>query len=226
MFLYVSKLQDNLARAKARVQELALANPWTLFVTFTLNPEKYNRNDLPRFVKDLSQFIRDFRKKTGHAVKYLLIPEKHKDGSWHMHGFLMGLPFSELYAFQEKDYLPHKIRNRLKEGKRVFTWLPYHAKFGFADIEVIENQEATARYITKYVTKDVLRSVTELNAHMFYASKGLQASKLIFEGFLANEIHNPTYQNEHITAKWCKSEEEARSYFEERSADDLNGISG
>ena len=43
------KLEASLSRTKNRVTELALCNPWEYFVTLTLSPEKYNRNDLPTF---------------------------------------------------------------------------------------------------------------------------------------------------------------------------------
>ena len=59
------------------IYELAACNPWDWFVTFTLDKNKYDRTNLPKFQKDLSQFIRDFRKKTGAQVKYMLIPEQH-----------------------------------------------------------------------------------------------------------------------------------------------------
>ena len=154
-----TKLADNLTRARSRVQELALCNPWEWFVTFTLDKEKYNRHDLPKFNKDLGQFIRDRRKWQGINVKYLLIPEKHQDGAWHMHGFLLGLPAEHLRQFQATDRLPNKIRARLAEGKQVYTWDAYARRFGFADIEPIGNNEAAANYIIKYVTKDTARSI-------------------------------------------------------------------
>ena len=40
-------------------------------------------------------------------------------------------------------------------------------------MDKIKNQEACCKYITKYVNKDLSDSIKELNAHMYYVSKGL-----------------------------------------------------
>lgn len=206
------KLADNLARAKARIFELAYCNPWKYFVTLTLDKTKYDRYNLPKFIKDLGQMIRDFRKKYGADIRYLLIPESHKDGAWHMHGFLSGLPENELREFTLQDRLPEKIRNRLASGKRAFTWTSYERKFGFADIELIENNEAASKYITKYVTKEAMRTITELNAHTFYASKGLNGHEIIAEGFV--NPFEPDYSNEHCSVKWFDNPWEALALIE------------
>lgn len=210
-----SKLDNNLSRAKSRIFELAYCNPWELFVTFTLDKNKYDRENLKKFNKDLSQFIRNYNRKYSLNIKYLLIPEQHQDGCWHMHGFIMGLPISHLKAFSLNEHLPYKILNRIKEGKRVFTWEAYAVKFGFADIEIIENNEASSKYITKYITKDTMKVTRELNAHMFYASKGLNSSVVIVKDLLANSITNPDYSNDYVSCKWFDNFESAVECFEE-----------
>lgn len=211
------KLAANLVRARNRVFELSYCNPWELFVTFTLDPTKYDRHDLGKFSKDLAQFIRHYRQRKGANVQYLLIPEPHKDGAWHMHGFLMGLPLDHLREFHGGERLPDKIRNRIAEGKRVFTWEPYARKFGFADIEVIENHEATAKYVTKYVTKETMNTAAELGAHIFYASQGLKGAQIVRRDILSDEIDNPDYQNEFVSVRWFPPDgrEIAETYFDE-----------
>lgn len=211
------KLTNSLSRTKNRIFELALCNPWEWFATLTLSPEKYDRQDLEKYRKDLSQFVRDYRKKTGHQVKYLLIPEHHQDGSWHMHGFFMGLPAEKLRAFTSNEHLPYHILKRLAEGRGVYTWEAYANKFGFANFEAIRNQEAASRYITKYITKEAMHTITELNAHAFFASKGLQSSVVAWKDILVRELHSPDYENEYLATKWFKNEDydTALSYFEE-----------
>lgn len=209
----VEKLSNSLSRSKAKVKEYALSNPFELFVTFTLDPKKYDRTDLPKYIKHLSQFIRDFRKKTNCDVKYLFVPERHQDGCWHIHGFLMGLPLERLREFKLNDYLPIKILERLKSGAKVYTWQEYEDKFGFASIEVIKNQEASSNYILKYITKDALRSVKELNAHLYYASQGLKKAELIKDGILSSPINNPAFENEYVRVGWFNAPTEALKHF-------------
>lgn len=212
------KLSNNLSRARSRVFELAMCNPWSLFVTLTLDKDKYDRADLQKFVKDFGQFVRDYRKKHGTDVKYLLIPERHQDGSWHMHGFLSGLPVDHLTEFTTADHLPYRILNRLQAGKRVFTWTAYAQRFGFSVVELVENNEAASKYMTKYITKEAMTTITELNAHMFYASKGLQGSTVINQDLLARSIAEPDYTNDYVAVKWFDDCQTALAHFGEVSA--------
>lgn len=208
-------MANNVSRAKSRIQELALCNPWEWFVTLTLDPQKYDRGDLAKFIRDLGQTVRDYRKRTGNPVKYLLIPEHHKDGCWHLHGFLMGLPVEALHLFKASEYLPHRILERLKNGVPVYTWPEYSHRFGFAVIEPIDNLTAISHYITKYITKDIMATVTELNAHAFYASKGLNGSTIIAKDLLCRPVNCPDYENEHCAVKWFDNPDEAMEAFAE-----------
>lgn len=195
------KSDNNISRAKNRVFELALCNPWNIFLTFTLDPKKYNRNDLGKFRKDLSQFVRDYNKKYELAIKYLLIPEEHKKGGWHMHGFLMGLPDEHLRLFTLSEKLPKYIREKLKSGQAVYEWEPYRKKFGFCDLEVVKDQFAVSAYVTKYITKDLDRTVRESGAHLYYCSQGLSRSVVIFRG-KANDGLVYDYESDYNSIKW------------------------
>lgn len=195
------KSDNNISRAKNRVFELALCNPWNIFLTFTLDPKKYNRNDLGKFRRDLSQFVRDYNKKYGLAIKYLLIPEEHKKGGWHMHGFLMGLPDEHLRLFTLSEKLPKYIREKLKNGQAVYEWESYRKKFGFCDLEVVKDQFAASAYVTKYITKDLDRTVTESGAHLYYCSQGLARSVVVFKG-KANDGLVYDYESDYNSVKW------------------------
>lgn len=208
------KLSNNVKRAQARIIELGKCNKWELFVTLTLDRKKYDRKDLSKFNKDLSQFIRDERKKGNGDIKFLLIPERHKDGCWHMHGFLCGLSLECLHEFSAKERLPRKILDKIKSGKRVYTWKKYESKFGFADIERIQDKNAASLYISKYITKELMSSVKELNAHAFYASKGLNSSEIIHQDILPRGIEEPSYKNDYVSVKWFDDIGKALSCFE------------
>ena len=207
-----TKLENNLTRAKAKIFELAACNPWTWFATFTLDPAKYDRGNLRKYSKDLGQFLRDYRKRTGRDVKYLLVPEQHKDGAWHMHGFLEGIPETDLHRFTETEPLPLRLLSRVRAGKKVYTWKPYAARFGYSSLERIENPEASSRYITKYATKDALRSVKQLNAHIYYASQKLATAQLVACDTMCRPMDKPAYSREFCAVTWTKDKKDALSY--------------
>lgn len=178
------KLLDNIMRAKSKVLEYAFCNPWDYFATFTIDGKKWDRYNLENYHKALGQFIRNYNRKYGLHIKYLTIPEQHQDGAWHEHGFIMGLPAEHLRLFKQSDNIPQKLKNSLKKGVKVYEWVAYRDNFGWCDFEPINSQEACGRYVTKYISKDLARSITELNAHLYYCSKGLAKATEIKRGHL------------------------------------------
>ncbi len=196
------KLDNNITRAKTTIKELSMCNPWELFATFTFSPDKYDRTDLRRIRLDFSQFIRNFNKAHNLSVKYLSIPEMHKNGAWHLHSLIMGLPLDKLTEFSLQDHIPYKILNKIREGKHVYNWELYNKKFGFVSLECIEDQERLTNYITKYVTKDLAARATEQNSHLFFASQKLARAVKVADGILKHDVLFPDYENEHVSVKW------------------------
>lgn len=198
------KLENNISRARAKIFEYAICNDWDWFATFTLDAQKYDRYNLEKFKSDISQFIRNFNSRKGTDIKYLLIPETHKDGAWHMHGFIMGLPEEFLRLFTLKEKLPKYIRDKLKKGLPVYDWISYRDKFGFIDLEPIQNQEACSKYVTKYISKTLAEDIKEVGAHLYYCSHGLRTAKEIKRGLLKCEFNSPDYENDYVKVKWFK----------------------
>ena len=183
-----NKLYNNLIRAKMKVFEYSMCNNFEYFVTLTLSPEKYDRYNLTKFIKDLGQFIRDYRKKNSVNIQYLLIPEQHENGAWHMHGLMKGIPEEHL-VLNDNGYK---------------DWKAYSEKFGYMSIDNIRNQEAVSKYITKYISKsiDVGKGVTEKNKKLYYASRGLKTAEIIKKGMLsAVEIESIPWQFENDYVK-------------------------
>lgn len=170
------KLDAAVSRARKNVLELALCNPWDWFGTFTLDKQKYNRYDLEKFHKDFTQWIRDQRKKTGKAIRFLLVPELHEDGAWHMHGLMYDLP--ELVSFRDLRALyGWKVPDKLVDGNYL-CWLDFHAKFGFCSFGAVRDPVAVSHYIAKYVTKSLDDSGVAVGKHLYYCSRGLDRSVL------------------------------------------------
>lgn len=168
------KLDCNLSRARSTIRELILCNSWDYFCTLTLCKEKYNRYDLNTFQHELSAFLHNYNRRCteNEKVRYLLIPEMHKDGAWHMHGFLTGIRPSDIYL-NDKGYL---------------GWRSYENRFGFINFSKIIDSDKTASYATKYITKDSAKNVSALGAHLYYASKGLKRSVELHRGRI--QLHN------------------------------------
>ena len=181
------KLENSLSRTKSAVLELALCNHWDWFVTLTLDPAKFDRFDLPLWRAKFSQWVRNFNRLHNTHIAYLLIPERHKDGAWHMHGLLSGLPDSVLMV-NEYGYM---------------DWPAYARKFGYISMGRVRDRERVSKYITKYVTKDMAGRAGELGAHLYYASHGLRRAEVVRDGFAVfSDAFAPDYRNDYLFSCW------------------------
>jgi len=198
------KLEESICRTRSKIFELAFCNPWSWFFTGTLDPKRYDRTDLKKFHADLTKWLSNYNRLHNTQIKFLLIPELHSDGkSWHMHGFFYDLPQEHLTRFQIGDRMGKALAEKVKNGDEVYNWSAYQKKFGFCDLEPIRNAEAVSKYITKYISKNLATSVTELNAHMYYHSRGLQFAQTVKKGSMSTAIDiEPTYSNEYCDVYW------------------------
>ena len=211
------KLQENIIRARTKIFELAFCNPWDWFFTGTLNKDKHDRTDLVLFHKRFTQWLRDYNKKHDTAIKFLVVPELHSDGeSWHMHGFLYGLPQEHLNKFMIGGKMSSYLAAKVSHGEDIYNWTAYENKFGYCDLEPVKNPEAACRYITKYITKDLSHNVTELNAQMYYHSRGLKFAEVIKKGYFDKDIDfEPSFSGDYCNVYWLDYDEEMLKYLEE-----------
>lgn len=78
----------SMRRARANLRRMALANGFDYFVTLTLAPERIDRYDGEAVTKALGQWCDNMVRR--HGLRYILVPERHKDGAFHFHGFMAG----------------------------------------------------------------------------------------------------------------------------------------
>ena len=212
----LSRFESSVVRSRSRIAELGFNNPWKYFFTFTLSPEKMtewglSRHDLNGVKVKLAKAFNNYRNRRAKDFRYLCIPEPHKDGAVHFHGFLMGVPESDL-TINQNGYLD----------------FPYFAeRFGWVSIDPLKNREKAAAYITKYVSKSMFSGYDggkdnndkdkndkngasiDFHKHLYFCSKGLTRDRVIavgepvysaeqLEENLAHEGQEPLVNNE-----WC-----------------------
>jgi len=206
------KLDASLSRTRSKVYELALCNKWEYFITLTLSPENGDRQNLKQFKRSLSKWLNNLNFRNGWSIKYMLIPEPHKDGSWHMHGLLTGVPDHMLVPFSAADHLPYSLLGRIKRGEQIFNWPAYAEKFGYVTCDRIRDPEACAKYITKYITKELGERNAKLNEKLYLCSHGLKRAKTVLRGRLV-ETFTPDFSNEYVAIKTFRTYEEAAALF-------------
>lgn len=210
------RFTQSLSRTRSRVFELAACNEFTHFCTFTQDQTKRDRFDLNEFRKDLAQFVRNENRNRseGDKIKYLMIPEEHKNGGWHMHGFLKGLTPSDLRLFTLSEKLPERLRKQLREGKQIYDWTRYRRNFGYFTCTEIENGIAAAKYITKYITKDVANATRAQGAHLFFASQGLKSrDTLTWRSVEACPFDTWDFENDYVKVLELRRDPETGEIF-------------
>ena len=185
------KLQSNLIRTKAKIFELAICNEWEHYITLTIDGAKFGRYDLKEYYKAFGYWLQNYNRKNRVKIVYLLIPEMHKDGAWHMHGLISGIPPAALRHFKHKFY----------------NWIDYEEKFGFCSVERVRSKEGVSKYVTKYISKDMASRNIALNAKLYYCSKGLNRCVEVSRGFIVAANMTWDYEGEYAASLWVEIDE-------------------
>lgn len=186
----VTKLENNIIRAKSKVVEYSLCNEWEYFVTLTLDKTKQDRYDLDKYIKDLGNWINNYNKKYNTKLKYILIPEKHKiSKGWHLHGLFSGI-----------------TSDSLEKNKNGYLDLPYYKnRFGWISLDKIRDKTACSFYITKYITKDMSDRINDIGGHLYYCSKGLNHKEIVVGSHIDidEKYKRAFFRNEYCNILWC-----------------------
>ncbi len=214
-------MNNVVVRARSTIEQLGNCNEWDFFVTFTVNPEKYDRYDFQAFYKPFSKFVNNYKRKTGSKFYYIFVPEQHKDGAWHLHGLIGGLPLEHLRPFSLEERLPKYIRDKLKSGIQLYEWPDFAQRFGYTIVEPLRDTEKAANYITKYIGKGFANDSRFKNARLFIPSLGLKRAEQLKRGFADMSGFSPVYECEYSKVfKFDKDsysrEELEKLFFSER----------
>lgn len=129
-----------------------------MFVTFTFNPKKVNRYDLNACYLKMQSWLWRQQKKSNNEMKYIIVPEKHKDGAIHFHAVMSNYPGMI------------KKTNVIQNNRRVYNLTSF--RFGFSNMQYLDDdKQKVAAYVCKYITKDM---ITVSNRRRYWASKNLQ----------------------------------------------------
>lgn len=131
-------IERSMRRAKAKVRRLALANDFKWFVTLTLDPMKVDRYDPAAVVRKLNQWCSNQVKRKG--LRYILVPERHKDGALHFHGF-----FNDALEAVDSGH-------KSKDGRPIFNLPGWNLGFTAA-LEIYGEYAGAVAYVCKYIGK-------------------------------------------------------------------------
>lgn len=146
-------------RARAQVKDLAMCTPFKYFVTLTLDAAKVDRYDMSAITRKLNAWLDNQVRRRGLA--YVLVPERHKDGAVHFHGFFNGaLEAVDSCTVSMGAGKPRKPRSDaqralwLSEGGHTVYNLPGWTLGFTTAIELYGEYARAVGYVCKYIGKD------------------------------------------------------------------------
>lgn len=151
-------IKVSLGKTKNTIYNIARSNVWKWFITLTLNSQKVDRSDYKQVVKKLITFLNNLQKRHCPNLKYLIVPELHKDRTnYHFHGLLA-----------ECDELGFVFNGHFDDNGRPVFNIPQWS-YGFTTATLVESTERASSYITKYVTKESEQYLK--NKHRYYTNR-------------------------------------------------------
>lgn len=131
------------SRTKQKIYELARSNKWDWFITLTFDRKKIDSSDYDLLVKTVGSWFNHVKSRKSPDLKYLIIPELHKDGlHYHFHGLLA-----------DADGLQFVDSGIVQGGKIVYNMPDF--KLGFTTATKVDDTHRVASYICKYITKQL-----------------------------------------------------------------------
>lgn len=147
----------SIERTRSTLVDLCLCNEFDLFCTFTFDPKRYNSKSINFCKNYMNHWIRNSKARHSKHLEYLIVPEYHKSGAIHFHA---------LFKHYDGQLRPSGV---YQNGREVFNIPHWH--FGFSTACKIDNQNAVANYISKYITKDMITFSCDKR---YYCSQGLR----------------------------------------------------
>lgn len=145
-------------RAKAAILDIALSNEFSYFVTLTLDKDKVDRYDVKEVTRKLNHWLDNNVRRRGLA--YVLVPEEHKDGALHFHGFFNdALPVVDSGTLDTGKGKPRKPRSKaqreklLADGAHIVYNVPAWTMGFSTAIELYGDRRSAAGYVCKYISK-------------------------------------------------------------------------
>lgn len=131
-------LHTSVNRTVNQIYAISRSNKWEYFVTLTIDPKKLDNTNFNLISEKLNIWTNNIKKRYAPDLKYLLVPELHKDKSkWHFHGL-----------FSNIDSLPLEFSGKVCVSKFVYDYVrkPYATK-------IYKNQKCLTQILNRLERK-------------------------------------------------------------------------
>ena len=190
---------NSLNRTKQNIYKFSRQADWEYFITLTFDGSKVNRYDFDECMGKANNWFNNQKKRKAPDLKYLFVPEQHKDGAWHIHGVIadvgeMSFADSGRVAIGEKAYRRSDVNSGFATIYNLSGW-----RFGFSTATKVRDKYKVASYITKYITKDLC--VSTFGKKRYYRSRNIPEP--IEKGFIVEPQDFDSFMTEMVDSFGC-----------------------
>lgn len=185
-------------RARAAAFDIARSSDFDLFVTLTVDAAKLDRYNADEVFRHLHDWLDNRVRRNG--LRYLLVPEYHKDGAIHFHAL-----FNECLEMVDSGTIsiggrPRKPRSKaqrdswLRDGGHIVYNLPAWG-WGFTTaIRMYGSLESAAGYVVKYITK----SEQKIGGRWYYSGGELKRPEVLCADIPYQSIEREGFEIEEL----------------------------
>ena len=191
--------KNSLNRTKQNIYKFSRQADWEYFITLTFDGSKVNRYDFDECMGKVNNWFNNQKKRKAPDLKYLFVPEQHKDGAWHIHGVIadvgeMSFADSGRVAIGQKAYRRSDVNSEFATIYNLSGW-----RFGFSTATKVRDKYKVASYITKYITKDLCEST--FGKKRYYRSRNIPEP--IEKGFIVEPQDFDSFMTEMVDSFGC-----------------------
>lgn len=158
---HAASVRRSVRRARKAVRDIARSNDWAYFVTLTLSPDRVDRYDFAAIWKHLRHWLGNCVRRKG--LIYLLVPEHHKDGAIHFHGFFNDALEAVDSGTMSVPGRKAPVRVRSEAQRAAFERMGGHTVYNLPDwgwgfstaIQLYGERDAAISYVCKYIGKEM-----------------------------------------------------------------------
>lgn len=198
-------LDQSRRRAKRKIFDYCICNDFDMFVTLTLDKEKIDRNDYGAVIKKLNSFLGNRVRR--HGLRYIGVPEYHKNGGLHFHFAMSGGGFrladsGTVTVAGHKRPIKNTTADRLKiplsDRHAVYNVEDWTLGFSTA-IMTYGERGALATYLCKELCKDVQKnlaksgSIEKIGGRWYYHGGSLKKPVVRLQNRNYDEMDGYTY---------------------------------
>lgn len=181
----IDYLQKSINRTKTKISDYVMCNNFSHFATFTFDPKnskvngEENRKDFIKMSDLFKNWLNTEQiyhlRNHGRKFKYLIVPERHKNGAWHFHALFEDYQneIENFYTRKNKYITVSEFKQKKKDKNRKFI---VRYNLGRSEIAPIRDKTKMSNYIKKYITKEL---ITDKNAKRYWASRNLKSPEII-----------------------------------------------